>query len=99
MDYTTKREIEQYKADKEQTDEILDAEKFTFKKKLMGSFGNKMMEELNNPPKRSIWEGIKNRYRRRKTISISRSSSRSRSKNKYKILYSIRRSPKRSKEW
>ena len=68
MDYTTKREIEQYKADKEQTDEILDAEKFTFKKKLMGSFGDKMMEELNNPPKRSIWEGIKNRYRRRKTI-------------------------------
>lgn len=68
MDYTIKREIEQYKADKEQTDEILDAEKFTFKKKLMGSFGDKMMEELNNPPKRSIWEGIKNRYRRRKTI-------------------------------
>ena len=68
MDYMVRKEINAYKADIEASKEALDAEKFMFIKKLNGSFGEKMMESLENPKKPSFWEGVKNRARRRKTI-------------------------------
>lgn len=68
MDFFTKQEINGYKGDRILIEESLEADKYAFKRKLEGSFGKKMMEQLNNPPKRSIWVGIKYKYLRWKTI-------------------------------
>lgn len=68
MDFLTRQELNGLKGDKILSQETLEAEKFSFQKKLMDSMGKKMMEDLNNPPKRSFWIGLKYKYLRWKTI-------------------------------
>lgn len=68
MDFFTKQEIDGYKGDKLAIQESLDADKFSFQHKLENGMGERMMEQLNNPPKRSFLVGLKYKYIRWKTI-------------------------------
>ena len=68
MDFASRKELDRLKEERNSSAEMLEAEKFSFQHMLEGEMGKKMMEELNNPPKPSIIVGIKNRYRRWKTI-------------------------------
>lgn len=68
MDFFAREEMKGFKADKIIAKESIDADKYAFQHKLEGEFGKKMMEELNNPTKPSLWVGIKYRIKRWRTI-------------------------------
>lgn len=68
MDYFTQLEVNGLKTDKVLSKETIDAEKYSFQRKLEGEMGKKMMEELNNPTKPSLWVGIQYRIKRWRTI-------------------------------
>lgn len=68
MDFFTRQEINGFEGDKIATKEALEADKYSFQRKLQGSFGEKMMEQLNNPPRKSFLVGLKYKYLRWKTI-------------------------------
>ena len=68
MDYIVSKEIAEMRNEETAIQEALDAEKFSFKHQLEGDMGKQMMEELANPPKKSILLGLKYKIRRARTI-------------------------------
>ena len=68
MNYLIRQEIEGLKGEKELSKETLSAEKYSFERQLKHGLGEEIMRDLSNPPKKSFIVGVKNRYRRWKTI-------------------------------
>ena len=68
MNYIEQKEVQELKAEQKLSEETLAAEKYSYQHMLLTGLGEKMMEELRNPSKPKLSVGIKNRYRRWKTI-------------------------------
>ena len=49
MDYLTKKELNTLKNEIENSNAAVEAEKYSFERKLFNDIGPKMMEQLNNP--------------------------------------------------
>jgi len=76
IDYITRKELNELKGEKEAIQGELDADKYMFQHLLEGEMGKKMMEELQNPTKPSLGVGLRNRYRRWKTIKDNKAKAR-----------------------
>lgn len=50
MDYKTNKEIREYKGELAEKDAIIESEKYSFSRKLMGRMGKEMMEALEKRP-------------------------------------------------
>ena len=68
MDYMLSKEVEKLKQEQSTSSEMLEADKFSFQHLLENEMGKQMMDELRNPKKPSLMVGLRNRYRRWKTI-------------------------------
>lgn len=68
MDFLTNKELNTLKGERMAINDAVDADKFMFKHKLEGEYGKRMMEQLENPRKKSFILGLKYKYARWKTI-------------------------------
>ncbi len=68
MDPLTRNEISKLKNDQKNSSNELEHEKIVFKNELMGDMGKQMIEELQHPPKRSFWVGMRYRLRRKRIM-------------------------------
>ena len=68
MDYTVMKELAALKAEKNSSQDELEAHKYTLQHQLNSGMCEQMMEQLQNPPKPSVVTGLKYRFARWKTI-------------------------------
>ena len=62
MDFLTKQEIEKLKGEITAKDFTIEAEKYSFERKLKNGLGNEILNVLNNPPKPSFLTKLKIKY-------------------------------------